>query len=381
MLKQIRQIDEKYGPKRNLMLMDNNILCSPQLEQIADDIVALGFDGTANYVRPNAFAMNLAKIERRIALNVKYYHLIERTVAQIKEFSKRIVRYENVAKEFNEHYDYVFNAENKLEALQQHKEYFVSVFDKYSSKTKMVRYVDCNQGIDARLINKKTIAQLAKLPIRPFRLAFDDIKDAEIFQSASRMAIDNGFTHFSNYMLYNWKDEPTDLWKRLNIAVTLYNQKEGLSGFSFPMKFAPINETSRNFVGEKWSKKQLRAINVIINVTRGVVAKERDFFEEAFGKNEDEFLEILMMPDEIIRYRHFFRDNGILAMWLKAYRSLSEIQKNELVHIVSEMVENPSILNLPCSEPVKAILPYYSIRKSQVETGENEFIQTLLLSN
>ena len=380
-LKQIRQIDEKYGPKRNLMLMDNNILCSPQLEQIADDIVALGFDGTANYVRPNAFAMNLAKIERRIALNVKYYHLIERTVAQIKEFSKRIVRYENVAKEFNEHYDYVFNAENKLEALQQHKEYFVSVFDKYSSKTKMVRYVDCNQGIDARLINKKTIAQLAKLPIRPFRLAFDDIKDAEIFQSASRMAIDNGFTHFSNYMLYNWKDEPTDLWKRLNIAVTLYNQKEGLSGFSFPMKFAPINETSRNFVGEKWSKKQLRAINVIINVTRGVVAKERDFFEEAFGKNEDEFLEILMMPDEIIRYRHIFRDNGILAMWLKAYRSLSEIQKNELVHIVSEMVENPSILNLPCSEPVKAILPYYSIRKSQVETGENEFIQTLLLSN
>lgn len=39
----IQEINELYGEKRNLMLMDNNILASPQLEQIVEDLVTLGF--------------------------------------------------------------------------------------------------------------------------------------------------------------------------------------------------------------------------------------------------------------------------------------------------------------------------------------------------
>ena len=377
-LQQIRQVDELYGPKRNLMIMDNNILCSPQLEQITDDIVALGFNGTPNYVRPNAFQLTMAKIERRIGYRVEYYHLIEGLCDQLRAFSKRLSRYEHISKEYNACCQFVFEAEDKLNALRQHQDYFTNIFSKYSSKTKMVRYVDCNQGIDARLINQRTITQLAKIPIRPFRLAFDNVKDSEIFISASQMAIDSGFNHFSNYMLYNWTDKPEDLWNRINIAVNLYNQSDKLTGFSFPMKYAPIYETDRSFVGKEWKKKQLRAINVITNVTKGVVAKERDFFEEAFGKNLDEFLEILAMPDEIIRHRHFFRDNGLLPKWLNSYRNLTKDQKEELLNLVSEMVDNPAILETECSEPVRAILPYYFIRKNHVENGTNKFVCELL---
>lgn len=377
-LQQIRQVDERYGPKRNLMIMDNNILCSPQLEQITDDIVALGFNGTANYVRPNAFQLTMAKIERRIGYRVEYYHLIESLLDQLRAFSKRLARYEQISKEYNARCQFVFEAEDKLNALRQYQDYFTNIFSKYSSKTKMVRYVDCNQGIDARLINQRTITQLAKIPIRPFRLAFDNVDDADTFISASQTAINNGFTHFSNYMLYNWTDKPEDLWNRINIAVTLYNQSDTLTGFSFPMKYAPIYETDRSFVGKEWKKKQLRAINVITNVTKGVVAKERDFFEEAFGKNVDEFLEILAMPDEIIRHRHFFRDNGLLAKWLDAYRHLTKEQKEELLHLVSEMVDNSAILDTECSKAVRAILPYYSIRKKQVENRSNKFVCDLL---
>lgn len=377
-LQQIRQVDERYGPKRNLMIMDNNILCSPQLEQITDDIVALGFNGTANYVRPNAFQLTMAKIERRIGYRVEYYHLIESLLDQLRAFSKRLARYEQISKEYNARCQFVFEAEDKLNALRQYQDYFTNIFSKYSSKTKMVRYVDCNQGIDARLINQRTITQLAKIPIRPFRLAFDNVDDAGTFISASQTAINNGFTHFSNYMLYNWTDKPEDLWNRINIAVSLYNQSDTLTGFSFPMKYAPIYETDRSFVGKEWKKKQLRAINVITNVTKGVVAKERDFFEEAFGKNVDEFLEILAMPDEIIRHRHFFRDNGLLAKWLDAYRHLTKEQKEELLHVVSEMVDNSAILDTECSKAVRAILPYYSIRKKQVENRSNKFVCDLL---
>ena len=41
--KQIHDIDEKYGKKRDLMLMDNNILASNKLSDIVNDLITLGF--------------------------------------------------------------------------------------------------------------------------------------------------------------------------------------------------------------------------------------------------------------------------------------------------------------------------------------------------
>ncbi|MCL2227069.1 MAG: hypothetical protein FWB97_05515 [Oscillospiraceae bacterium] len=366
-LTQIEQVDEKYGQKRNLLMMDNNILFSPQLAQIADDIVASGFDGTPNFTRPNEFKLTIDKIERRIKLQIDYSALISRAIDLLQKFSKRIARYEKVFCQFNEAFAQIVEADDKLAVLRQHREYISGMFETYSNKTKMVRYVDFNQGIDARLISPSTIAHLAKLPIRPFRLAFDGIDGANVFTDATNLAISSGFRHFSNYILYNWMDTPEDLWKRLDIAVTLYNQSSDLRGFSFPMRFTPIDKTDRAFVGEFWNKKYLRAINVIINVTKGVIARERDFFEEAFGRNVSEFLEILAMPDELIRFRHFFRDMGLLKKWTAAYRNLADAEREELLHVLSEMVDNPQILENAHSEPVADILYFYAIRKKQIE--------------
>lgn len=75
--KQIIGIDEVYGPKKNLILMDNNVLASDNFERIIDDIIELGFyrgakfngklryvdfnQGTdANYLTPNKMTL-LAK--------------------------------------------------------------------------------------------------------------------------------------------------------------------------------------------------------------------------------------------------------------------------------------------------------------------------------
>ena len=69
------------------------------------------------------------------------------------------------------------------------------------------------------------------------------------------------------------------------------------------------------------------------NVTNGVVAKERDFFEEAFGKNPQEYLEILAIPDEFIRYRKFFKENGVIQHWIACYRGLKNAEKDSPKHI------------------------------------------------
>jgi hypothetical protein len=173
----------------------------------------------------------------------------------------------------------------------------------------MIRYVDFNQGIDARLINDKTMGLLSKLPVRPFRLACDSVKDIPTFVVSTQMAFDSGVRHFSNYMLYNWEeDRPEDLWRRLHRAVLLYGRLgDRVDAFSFPMRYAPINMTDRAYIGPHWNRKYLDAVNVIINVTKGVVAKEKDFFIKAFGANLKEYLEILTMPNEFIRHRLFLR--------------------------------------------------------------------------
>jgi len=41
--RQIEEVNEKYGEKKDLLLMDNNVLASPKFDQIIDEIQAVGF--------------------------------------------------------------------------------------------------------------------------------------------------------------------------------------------------------------------------------------------------------------------------------------------------------------------------------------------------
>lgn len=48
----IKAIDERFGPKKDLILMDNNVLRSPRFNDIIDDIIAAGFGKGATYINP-----------------------------------------------------------------------------------------------------------------------------------------------------------------------------------------------------------------------------------------------------------------------------------------------------------------------------------------
>jgi hypothetical protein len=370
-IQQVRWVDEIYGRKRNMLIMDNNTLFSDRLESIVDDILSLGFTGEKNYFSPNPFTIMINKIKRRKRFNINFIKQIEDVLVYLNSFSTTLTNKGKAHKRYIELLDYINKGDAIWRILKANEKELTEIIEKYRSKPKVVRYVDFNQGIDARLINNTNCALLARLPIRPFRLAYDNMKETKNFIEATKIAIKNNISDFSNYMLYNFDDHPTELWNRLFNAITLYNSIDvKLNAFSFPMKYAPIDEKDRNYIGKHWNRKFLSAINIILNVTKGVVVKEIDFFYEAYGKNTEEYLIILTMPDEFIRWRHFFRDNGLIVLWRKLYNILTKEEKRQLLKILCDIKSDRTKVTKHYTKNIDTILQLYTINRSQFERGE-----------
>ncbi|MPN50298.1 hypothetical protein SDC9_197924 [bioreactor metagenome] len=114
----------------------------------------------------------------------------------------------------------------------------------------------------------------------------------------------------------------------------------------------------------------MKSVNVILNVTNGIVAKEKDFFIRAFGETEDEFLEILAMPDDFIRYRDYFEHYNLVQKWRYLYRGLTEDEKQELLNILSSVKTETLVPDLPHSGGLNVILQFYGIRKNKMEKSK-----------
>jgi len=369
---QVTRIDQLYGSKRNLLLMDNNVLYSNKLNEIINDIKILGYNGNKEYITPNPFIIQMNKIKRRKKYKVNFTKQLEELLIFLSEFSLKIKKYDKALYHYNELISEIIFSKNDIWSKLKKQENDIAEFiEKYRVKTKMIRYVDFNQGIDARLINEDNIKELASIPIRPLRLAYDNINETQIFINATNLALKNKIKYFSNYMLYNYEDKPEDLWIRLHNAIKLYNKTNNkIDAFSFPMKYSPINRIDRSFIGYRWNRKYLAAVNIIINVTKGVVVKEIDFFYEAFGTNIKEYKIILNMPNEFIRFRKYFTNNGLITLWKKMYIDLSSKEKKQLLNILCDENLNITGNKKEYSSIIKRILFLYKINKSQFDRKE-----------
>ena len=245
----IAAIDREFGPKKDLLLMDNNVLRSAQFNQIIDDIIEVGFGKGATYVNP--------KTGKRVR-----------------------------------------------------------------------RYVDFNQGLDAMFLNEKKAARLGEIALRPARIAFDHIEDLPTYERALRLCAKNGITELSNYVLYNSEDfggkgqkyaadTPADLYNRMRITLDLRDdinqnlpEEQHVSAFSFPMRYIPLSAHERGYIGSKWNAKFLRAVQCMLIPTQGKGVGSRSFFEADFGKDADEFVRFLCMPERLIAARGNFVEGG-----------------------------------------------------------------------
>jgi len=193
------------------------------------------------------------------------------------------------------------------------------------------RAVDFNQGIDASRINNHTAKALASICMDPIRLAYDHVKNRKVFEKAVRQLSKEHLNSLSTYILYNWEDSPADLYARLRHCVEL-NDELGLQIYSFPMRYAPPDKVDRTHIGKKWTKREIRGLQCILNVTRGIVSHRKDFFLRAFGDSPEAFLEIVWMPDKYILSRSVYENSSVA--WRRKFRQLTPSQKNEFTDIV-----------------------------------------------
>jgi hypothetical protein len=298
-IRYLDSLDGKPGESRqDLLLMDNNVLKSSKFEEIIDEIVSLGFGKDNN--------------------------------------------------------TFIYKPTGK----EKH------------------RHVDFNQGLDAYLLTKKRAKLLGKLAIKPARIAFDHIEDKPAYVEAiKRCVYDGDIREFSNYILFNCDetsgkkknykaDAPQDLYNRLRITLDLResinadlrNVNKRIFIYSFPMKYAPLDKKIRDYVGKEWNRKYLRAIQVMLTPTMGKGVTSKSYFEQDFGKDLNEYMMNLLMPEQILHMRGIldkgkksnkvsddkmvFRENIEFKIWEEWKNLYSQLDENAVKELVNEVQDN-----------------------------------------
>jgi len=221
----------------------------------------------------------------------------------------------------------------------------------------VLRRVDFNQGVDARILSKDRmyLRELSSICLSPLRIAFDHLGLKGPYETSIRYSHEFGLNDLSNYMLYNFHDTPTDLFERMHLNVRL-NEELGIRIYSFPMRYQPTNLPNRTHVGDRWNRYYLRSVQLILQATHGIVSGEPEFYNAAFGSTALEFENILSRPHHMIFNRHWFeRYEGRREFdeYQSAMRKLSASEKAELLNFLSSRI--PSLFEKSLGELPKAL--------------------------
>lgn len=245
----IRKIDEQFGPQKDMLLMDNNVLRSPKFNQIIDDIIEAGFGKGAAYVNPGTGKVVRRYIDFNQGLDAMFL-----TEAKAKRLGEIALRPARIA------FDHIEDRETYERALRLCAKYGI---------TELSNYV---------LYNSEDFGG------KGHQYAADAPAD-----------------------LYNRMRITLDLKDEINKDLP-----EGckVSAFSFPMRYIPLSAHERGYVGPKWNAKFLRAVQCMLIPTQGKGVGSRSFFEADFGKDDKEFVQYLCMPEKLIAARGRFSEDG-----------------------------------------------------------------------
>ena len=377
-IRKINYIKERFGDQKYLCLMDNNVLASECFADIINEIKRMGFHKGATFTEQNKFEISIRNLKKGI--NDRAY--IRRSYKLIHALLERIngevaQEYYDILEEYHLLKIETVTKENLIEAYTKLDKYY----GRYRGKGIGLRYVDFNQGVDCRFVNEEKMRLMSEIPIRPLRIAFDSLKYEKKYRRAVELAAKYEIKEFSNYILYNYKDTPDELYRRLEINMELC-EKLDVNIYSFPMKYIPIKgEASKNrsYTGPHWNKKFIGAIQAILNVTKGIVAPpsrngNRDnFFKKAFGKDLDEYHKILYMPETYIIYRKLFeKDLGYTEDWMKLFNSVQGLKEYDKLESI---IHNKSFTNVNGhfnSKKINEIIKHYLINRDNAKLMQKD---------
>lgn len=381
---QLKYIEKRYGAKKDLLLLDNNVFASEQFNQIIDEIKSCGFKKDGKYTPANEYEVAFSNIAAPLEEH-----------RNIRAYTKKIIKiYDELASKISDEKEQgeFYLAKEKLNLLYSlfaTRENIIEfdktarpLANKFYKPSSRVRFIDFNQGVDARLVTDEKMAKLSEVAIRPLRIAFDHYEMRDIYINAVKTAAKYNITNLSNYLLYNFKDKPEDLYERMRINVDLCEELK-VTIFSFPMKYHPIDDpkwfNNRDYIGVHWNRKFIRAIQAVLNSTKGKIGRGKSFFEEAFGKDVNDFMRILWMPETFIIYRRKYDANlrrklsgkykdespddcDLANVWWEKFKNLSEDKLNIAKSIIAKNKFNDG--DYECQDKkINEVLAYYKIKR------------------
>lgn len=245
----IAAINEKFGTKKDLLLMDNNVLRSSHFDQIIDDIIMAGFGKGATYINPKT--------------------------------KKTVHRYVD----FNQGLDGNLLTERKAKRLGE-----------IALRPARIAF----DHIEDRATYEKAIYLCAENGIT--ELSNYVLYNSEDFEGKGKK-----YHADTPEDLYDRMRITLDLRDRINKTLP---KNRHIAAFSFPMRYIPLNAHERGYVGSMWNAKFLRAVQCMLIPAQGKGVGKRDFFEADFGKSSGEFVRFLCMPDKLIAARGHFKTGG-----------------------------------------------------------------------
>jgi hypothetical protein len=347
--------------------MDNNVLASKYFNDIVDEIKAIGFKKGAKYIPANQYIVafdNLKKNYNIRAMLRVIFDAYEKIMPLLDSKTQGKLYLER--ERLNCLSEYTLEPDNVIKLDHVFRPIYMQTLP--IRPRRLTRYIDFNQGVDARLITPENMKKLAETNIRPLRIAFDNWKSHKVYEYAVNCAVKANIKHLSNYMLYNFNDEPKELWQRLNLNLELCEKfkDQGVSIYSFPMKYHPIKDQmyfhNREYIGEHWNRKYIRAVQAVLNSTKGKIGCGKTFFEEAFGSNLEEFQKILLMPESFIIYRFNYKET-LTTEWWNKWENLTKQQRVSACNIIYNNQFTDTIISKIRSPVVREILRYYQIKK------------------
>ena len=357
---QIQLATERFGPQKNLLLMDNNVFASKHFDKIVDEIRDCGFECGATYVPDSEYDIAMRNI--RDGYNVRAYtrklvSLYDRISAKLSESEQADFYLKR------EEQNLLYPEVATPEAIIAFDEIARPLHQKHFKCMKRMRIIDFNQGVDARLVTDKKMKKLAEINIRPLRIAFDHYSMKDVYEDAVRAAAKYGIKDLSNYLLYNFEDEPDELYHRMRLNVDLCEEL-GVMIYSFPMKYHPIDDPeyfqNRDYIGKHWNRKFIRSVQAVLNSTKGKIGRGKSFFDEAFGEDIEGFHKILWMPEAFIIHRLKYKENLTAEWWSK----FSNLDKERLATVKKTVANNQFDEHIASGDSiVDDVLKYYQQKR------------------